>query len=246
MLIDSHKAVVWKVFEVHLKTVIDFRGELVEIFQANHSFTWKNFVVGLFGSTLWFSTFWFKAGFKFSKSLVEEVNQVEMPQNDKIMYHSYSKTLILGFWYLRPFCLFASETVVVEFFDKDQLSLCIFSWELSNSQPGRRENCVILEAKSLNSQDGKDTANYFSRPNSLEKYSIFRSARTSCWTFDFSTRPVRDNFSWVQRWAVTLPSGLRYPSNHIFSESWWCQLSKFRRKYKYKDKYRYKYKDRDK
>ena len=82
----------------------------------------------------WF-TFWFKAGFKFSKSLVEEVNQVEMPQNDKIMYHSYSKTLILGFWYLRPFCLFASETVVVEFFDKDQLSLCIFSWELSNSQP---------------------------------------------------------------------------------------------------------------
>ena len=150
-----------------------------------------------------------------------------MPQNDKIMYHSYSKTLILGFWYLRPFCLFASETVVVEFFDKDQLSLCIFSWELSNSQPGRRENCVILEAKSLNSQDGKDTANYFSRPNSLEKYSIFRSARTSCRTFDFSTRPVRDNFSWVHRWTVTLPSGLRYPSNRIYYENWWCQLSKF-------------------
>ena len=75
---------------------------------------------------------------------------------------------------------------------------------------------------------------------------IFRSARTSCRTFDFSTRPVRDNFSWVQRWAVTLPSGLRYPSNHIFSESWWCQRSKFGRKYKYKDKYRGKYKYRDK
>ena len=45
MLIDSHKAFVWKVFQVHLKPVIDFRGELVEIFQANHSFTWRNFVL---------------------------------------------------------------------------------------------------------------------------------------------------------------------------------------------------------
>ena len=61
-----------------------------------------------------------------------------------------------------------------------------------------------------------------------------------------STRTVRENFSWVHRWAVTLPWGLRYPSNRIFYESWWCQLSKFGRKYKYKDKYRDKYKDRDK
>ena len=76
---------------------------------------------------------------------------------------------------------------------------------------------------------------------------FFRSARTSCRTFDVPSRPpVRNNFSWVHRWAVTLPSGLRYPSNRIFSESWWCQLSKFGRKYKYKDKYRDKYKYRDK
>ena len=62
-----------------------------------------------------------------------------------------------------------------------------------------------------------------------------------------STRPsARNNFSWVHRWAVTLSSGLRYPSNSIFYESWWCQLSKFGRKYKYKDKYRDKYKYRDK
>ena len=61
---------------------------------------------------------------------------------------------------------------------------------------------------------------------------VFRSARTSCRTFDVpsrppvpSTRPVRNNFSWVHRWAVTLPPGLRYPSNCIFYESWWCQLS---------------------
>ena len=40
-----------------------------------------------------------------------------------------------------------------------------------------------------------------------------------------SRPPVRNNFSWVHRWAVTLPRGLRYPSNCIFYESWWCQLS---------------------
>ena len=79
---------------------------------------------------------------------------------------------------------------------------------------------------------------------------LFRSARTSCRTFDFSTPlvpstrppvPSRTNFSWVLRWAVTLPSGLWYPSNRIFSESWWCQPSKFGRKYKdkYRDKYKY-------
>ena len=57
---------------------------------------------------------------------------------------------------------------------------------------------------------------------------IFRSARTSYRAFDSrpSTHPpVRNNFSWVHRWAVTLPPGLRYPSNCIFYESWWCQLS---------------------
>ena len=67
-------------------------------------------------------------------------------------------------------------------------------------------------------------------PTSENDSYIFRSARTSCRTFDFSrpvpsTRPVRNNFSWVHRWAVTLPPGLRYPSNCIFYESWWCQLS---------------------
>ena len=41
----------------------------------------------------------------------------------------------------------------------------------------------------------------------------------------FPSRPVRNNFSWVHRWAVTLPPGLRYPSNCIFYESWWRQLS---------------------
>ena len=61
--------------------------------------------------------------------------------------------------------------------------------------------------------------------------------------------PSRNNFSWVHRW-VTLPSDLRDPTNHTFSESQWCQLSKFGRKFKYRDKYkekyRDKYKDRDK
>ena len=70
---------------------------------------------------------------------------------------------------------------------------------------------------------------------------LFRSARTSCRTFDVpSTRPPvhpsRTNFTWVHSWAVTLPSGLGYPSNRIFSQSWWCQLSKLGWKYKYKDK----------
>ena len=36
---------------------------------------------------------------------------------------------------------------------------------------------------------------------------------------------TRANFSWVHRWALTLFPGLRYPSNCIFYESWWCQLS---------------------
>ena len=39
----------------------------------------------------------------------------------------------------------------------------------------------------------------------------FRSARTSCRTFDFSVHPSRNNFSWVHRWAVTLPPCLRDP-----------------------------------
>ena len=66
-----------------------------------------------------------------------------------------------------------------------------------------------------------------------------------------SFRPsTRNNFSWVHRWAVTLLSDLRDPSNHTFSESPRCQLSNFGRNFKYrdkyKDKYRDKYKDRDK
>ena len=61
----------------------------------------------------------------------------------------------------------------------------------------------------------------------VSKHTLFRSARTSCRTFDVSvpSRPVRNNFSWVHRWAVTLPPGLRYPSNCIFYESLWCKLS---------------------
>ena len=85
----------------------------------------------------------------------------------------------------------------------------------------------------------------------VSKLSVFRSARTS---YRASVRPpvpsIRANFSWVHRWAVTLPSDLRDPSNHTFSESPWCQLSNFGRNFKYrdkyKDKYRDKYKDRDK
>ena len=49
-----------------------------------------------------------------------------------------------------------------------------------------------------------------------------------------SVPSTRNNFSWVHRWAETVPSGLRDPSNRIFSESPWCQLYKFGRKYKYK------------
>ena len=78
-------------------------------------------------------------------------------------------------------------------------------------------------------------------------FNIFRSARTSYRAFVRPPVPsTRANFSWVHRWAVTLPSDLRDPSHHTFSESPWCRLSKFGRKYKYKDKYRDKYKDRDK
>ena len=82
----------------------------------------------------------------------------------------------------------------------------------------------------------------------LERKGVFRSARTSYRAFDFRPvrPPVRANFSWVHRWAETLPSGLRDPSNRIFSESPWCQLSKFGQKFKYRDKYKYKYKYRDK
>ena len=61
-----------------------------------------------------------------------------------------------------------------------------------------------------------------------------------------SRPPVRANFSWVHRWAETQPSGLRNPSKRIFSESPWCQISKFGQiyKYKYKDRDKYKYKDK--
>ena len=33
------------------------------------------------------------------------------------------------------------------------------------------------------------------------------------------SRPVRNNFSWVHRWAVTLPSNLRYPQTVYFLEA---------------------------
>ena len=85
--------------------------------------------------------------------------------------------------------------------------------------------------------------NFTQREIGIARYCVFRSARTSYRAFDF--RPVhpstRNNFSWVHRWAVTLPSCLRCPSSRLFSESWWCQLSKFGRKYKYKGKYTDKY-----
>ena len=42
----------------------------------------------------------------------------------------------------------------------------------------------------------------------IPSFNIFRSARTSCRTFDVPSRPPvhpsRNNFSWVHRWAVTL------------------------------------------
>ena len=74
---------------------------------------------------------------------------------------------------------------------------------------------------------------------------LFRSARTSYRASVrpvHPSRPVRANFSWAHRWAETLPSGLRDPSNRIFSESPWCQLSKFGRKLKYRDKYKDRHK----
>ena len=50
----------------------------------------------------------------------------------------------------------------------------------------------------------------------IPKSCVFRSARTSCRTFDVPSRPpVRNNFSWAHRWAETLPSGLRDPSNPL-------------------------------
>ena len=46
----------------------------------------------------------------------------------------------------------------------------------------------------------------------------------------------RDGLVWVQRWVLTLPSGLRDTSTHTFFESSWRhQLSKFRQNYKDKD-----------
>ena len=53
----------------------------------------------------------------------------------------------------------------------------------------------------------------------------------------------RDGLVWVQRWVLTLPSGLRDTSTHTFFESSWRQLTKHGRKYKHKDKDSYKDKD---
>ena len=74
------------------------------------------------------------------------------------------------------------------------------------------------------------------------RYFLFRSASTSCRAFD--VRPSAQIFP-VHRWSATLPAGPRDPSYRIFSESPWCQLSKFGRKYKYKYKHRHKYKYHD-
>ena len=85
-----------------------------------------------------------------------------------------------------------------------------------------------LVRNALFSKGGTNGAKVASDGRNVRK-NFFRSARTSCRTYDFpvpsTCPPVRNNFSWVHIWAVTLPSGLRYPSNRIFYESWWCQLS---------------------
>ena len=51
--------------------------------------------------------------------------------------------------------------------------------------------------------------------------SLFRSARTSCRTFDFPvpSRPVRNNFSWVHGWAVTHRQILGTPQTVYFLEA---------------------------
>ena len=120
------------------------------------------------------------------------------------------------------------------------------SWESNRLQP-TVENSNVACASTCVDKFREDNCCYDGTLLILDTF--YRCARTSFRDSDFtrpSVCPSRNNFSWVHRWAVTLPSGLRYPSNHIFSESWWCQLSKFGRKYKYKDKYRDKYKYRDK
>ena len=48
-IIDSHKAVVRKVSQVDLKAIFASRCELVDIFQAYHSFTWRSLVEGWLG-----------------------------------------------------------------------------------------------------------------------------------------------------------------------------------------------------
>ena len=48
-IIDSHKTVVRKVSQVDLKAIFASRGELVDIFQAYHSFTWRSLVEGWLG-----------------------------------------------------------------------------------------------------------------------------------------------------------------------------------------------------
>ena len=120
------------------------------------------------------------------------------------------------------------------------------SWNSNRLQP-TVENSNVACASTCVDKFREDNCYYDGTLLILDTF--FRSAGTSFRAFDFtrlSVRPSRNNFSWVHRWAVTLPSGLRYPSNRIFSESWRCQLSKFGQKYKYKDKHTDKYKDRDK
>ena len=62
-------------------------------------------------------------------------------------------------------------------------------------------------------------------------------------------RPIPGFSSASERFSYSMPdlpySGLRDPSTHTFSESSWCQLTIFGRKYKHKEKDGYKDKDKD-
>ena len=79
---------------------------------------------------------------------------------------------------------------------------------------------------------------------------VYRTAAPHCRThqvptypWHFPPSPPSKRFSFSK---PDLPySGLRNPSTQTFSESPWCQLSKFGRKYKFKDNYKDNDKDKD-
>ena len=56
IIVDSHIAFI-RVFQVDLKPVFASGGELVEIFQANHTFTWKILLWGCSGQHYHFLPF---------------------------------------------------------------------------------------------------------------------------------------------------------------------------------------------